>query len=75
MAFYHKWDVKFAHVLQFLSLISDGLGSAIIDLIDCPKNVKLEKINTLNIVFGNIDLVKNGDTVCSGFSSSVFGPR
>ena len=28
MAFYHKWDVKngFAYVLQFFSLISDGLG-------------------------------------------------
>ena len=28
MALYHKWDVKngFAYVLQFLSLISDGLG-------------------------------------------------
>ena len=29
MAFCHKWDVKndFAYVLQFFSLISDGLGS------------------------------------------------
>ena len=29
MALYHKWDVKndFANVLQFFSLISDGLGS------------------------------------------------
>ena len=29
MASYHKWDVKngFAYVLQFFSLISDGLGS------------------------------------------------
>ena len=29
MALYHKWDVKndFANVLQFLSLISDSLGS------------------------------------------------
>ena len=28
MALYHKWDVKndFAYVLQFFSLISDGLG-------------------------------------------------
>ena len=28
MALYHKWDVKngFAYVVQFLSLISDGLG-------------------------------------------------
>jgi hypothetical protein len=28
MALYHKWDVKnaFAFVLQFFSLISDGLG-------------------------------------------------
>ena len=28
MALYNKWDVKngFAHVLQFFSLISDGLG-------------------------------------------------
>ena len=28
MALYYKWDVKndFAYVLQFLSLISDGLG-------------------------------------------------
>ena len=28
MASYHKWDVKngFAYVLQFFSLISDGLG-------------------------------------------------
>ena len=28
MAWYHKWDVKnnFANVLQFFSLISDGLG-------------------------------------------------
>ena len=28
MAMYHKWDVKngFAYVLQFFSLISDGLG-------------------------------------------------
>ena len=32
MAFYHKWDVKndFVYVLQFFSLISDGLGSVII---------------------------------------------
>ena len=29
MALYHKWDVKndFLYVLQFFSLISDGLGS------------------------------------------------
>jgi hypothetical protein len=29
MALCHKWDVKndFAYVLQFFSLISDGLGS------------------------------------------------
>ena len=29
MALYRKWDVKngFAYVLQFFSLISDGLGS------------------------------------------------
>ena len=29
MAFCHKWDVKndFAYMLQFFSLISDGLGS------------------------------------------------
>ena len=29
MALYHKWDVKndFPYVLQFFSLISDGLGS------------------------------------------------
>ena len=29
MDLYHKWDVKndFAYVLQFLSLISDSLGS------------------------------------------------
>ena len=28
MAFYHEWDVKndFAYVLQFFSLIFDGLG-------------------------------------------------
>ena len=28
MALYHKWDVKngFAYVLQFFSLISDGIG-------------------------------------------------
>ena len=28
MALYHKWDVKndFPYVLQFFSLISDGLG-------------------------------------------------
>ena len=28
MALYHKWDVKnvFAYVLQFFSLISNGLG-------------------------------------------------
>ena len=28
MALYHKWDVKngFAYVLQFFSLIFDGLG-------------------------------------------------
>ena len=33
MALYHKWDVKndFAYVLQFFSLISDGLGSVL-----CP---------------------------------------
>ena len=29
MALHHKWDVKndFAYVLQFFSLISEGLGS------------------------------------------------
>ena len=28
MALYHKWDVKndFAYVLQFFSLITDGIG-------------------------------------------------
>ena len=33
MALYHKWDVKndFAYVLQFFSLISDGLGSVRMD--------------------------------------------
>ena len=31
MALYHKWNVKngFAYVLQFFSLISDGLGGVI----------------------------------------------
>ena len=31
MALYNKWDVKndFAYELQFLSLISDGLGGVI----------------------------------------------
>ena len=31
MALYHKWDVKnsFAYVLQFFSLISDGLGGVV----------------------------------------------
>ena len=35
MAFCHKWDVKndFAYVLQFFSLISDGLGSVMSNLI------------------------------------------
>ena len=33
MAFYHKWDVKngFAHVVTFLSLISDELGGVTSD--------------------------------------------
>ena len=33
MALYHKWDIKngFAYVLQFFSLISDGLGGVIED--------------------------------------------
>ena len=33
MALYHKWDVKndFAYVLTFFSLISDSLGSVIIN--------------------------------------------
>jgi hypothetical protein len=32
MALYHKWDVKndFAYVLQFLSLISDSLGTHVL---------------------------------------------
>ena len=32
MALYHKWDVTndFAYVLQFLSLISDSLGSVLL---------------------------------------------
>ena len=36
MALCHKWDVKndFAYVLQFFSLISDGLGSVSIELVD-----------------------------------------
>jgi hypothetical protein len=31
MALYHKWDAKngFAYVLQFFSLISDGVGGVI----------------------------------------------
>jgi hypothetical protein len=35
MALCHKWDVKndFAYVLQFFSLISDGLGSVYQNLI------------------------------------------
>ena len=34
MALYHRWDVKndFAYVLQFFSLISDGLGSVSCEL-------------------------------------------
>ena len=34
MAFYHKWNVKngFTYVLQFFSLISDGLGGVNKDL-------------------------------------------
>ena len=57
MALYHKWDVKndFAYVLQFFSLISDGLGSVRGEVekkgkskMDCTKksqeaNVKCEK--------------------------------
>ena len=37
MALYHKWDVKndFAYVIQFFSLISDGLGSVHDDIKQC----------------------------------------
>ena len=37
MDLYHKWDVKynFAYVLQFFSLISDGLGSVKEPGLDC----------------------------------------
>ena len=33
--FYHKWDLKndFAYVLQFFSLISDGLGGVISSIV------------------------------------------
>ena len=39
MALYHKWDVKnnFAYVLQFFSLISDGLGG----VYSSPNSAKL----------------------------------
>ena len=64
MALCHKWDVKndFAYVLQFFSLISDGLGSvnkerqlmdALMDRTIAPKYTKIhsffQKWNMLQI--------------------------
>jgi hypothetical protein len=48
MALYHKWDVKndFAYVLQFFSLISDGLGSV--------PNAPYSWITALQIYCGHI---------------------
>ena len=40
-ALYHKWDVKngFSFVLQFFSLISDGLGGVLDEISKCSKFV------------------------------------
>ena len=48
MALYHKWDVKngFVYVLQFFSLISDGL-----DCVQCPFY-----IGTLILLFSKFSL-------------------
>ena len=49
MALCHKWDVKndFAYVLQFFSLISDGLGSVFrlgYSLVQCIWLIFFQKI-------------------------------
>ena len=40
MVLYHKWDVKndFAYMLQFFSLIFDGLGSVIMLQMELPSD-------------------------------------
>ena len=59
MALYHKWDVKngFAYVLQFVSLISDGLGG--VQAMQCSR-VQF-KIDMITEICMNINYVMNLD--------------
>ena len=59
MALYHKWDVKndFAYVLQFLSLISDSLGSVFMHkgVLNCQTYVVFLATGFL-IILGNASM-------------------
>ena len=61
MALYDKWDVKngFAYVLQFFSLIFDGLGGVIYKF--------LEKSTVFEVIFDNDvcnGIENKGDVIC-----------
>ena len=56
MALYHKWNVKngFAYVLQFFSLISDGLGG--VQAMQCSSRVQF-KIDMITEICMNINVM------------------
>ena len=61
MALYHKWDVKngFAFVLEFFSLISDGLGGVeVITPHRCPQLGQITENPLKNQKFGKLTAQK-----------------
>jgi len=73
MALYHKWDVKngFAYVLQFFSLISDGLGGVHSLCIGDGKN-KYEKICTKYCTSDEKEIRNVYLSISYSYSTSLF---
>ena len=70
MALCHKWDVKndFAYVLQFFSLISDGLGS-----VNGLTVIHLKHFLWLNVMLRD-QASRNGILLCGAVSSNEIFP-
>ena len=76
MALYHKWDVKncFAFVLQFFSLISDGLGGV------SSYHSALKKIRQIVYLFapfksGGVVIVATGSVVLKIVKNFILIPE
>ena len=63
MALCHKWDVKnyFSYVLQFLSLISDGVGIAVVKKNSCLRKRGCHEIYQFTISSINMQMADQSE--------------